>query len=108
MEPTEGARAQIALLINDAWQARYESKKEAYSAIDMHQGTWASVESGASVSGPILRRVVRFFWPETNGDWTRIPNLVLGDDEIDRLAMDIIERQRAYDELIKKRRRRTG
>lgn len=49
------------------------SKKAAYTAAGVNSATWDRAEAGQSIKEHSRVAIVRALWPESGGDWTKIP-----------------------------------
>lgn len=66
-------------------------KKAAYSAAKVTQATWENAINGRSMKDQKIRQIVVHLWPETEGDWRRIPGLKDAGDTYDVLLSEIAE-----------------
>lgn len=73
MSISDTQRAEIGARVKARRPRVYDRKKDAYNAADVHPDTWNKVEDGLSVSDISMRKVVRTLWPETDGEWQKIP-----------------------------------
>lgn len=49
------------------------NKKAAYTAAGVNSATWERAETAKSIKEHKRVQIVAALWPETGGDWTRIP-----------------------------------
>jgi hypothetical protein len=73
MDISEEVRTQIGERIQRRRQAKYGTKRAAYSDAGVNPTTWDRIEQGLPVREDRLRAAVKLLWPETEGDWRRIP-----------------------------------
>lgn len=73
-------RAELGPRIRERRESLYGTKRAAYQDAHINPSTWDRVEAGEPVRDDILRRVVRTLWPDTDGDWRRIPSLGVVDN----------------------------
>jgi hypothetical protein len=73
MDISEEVRTQIGERIQRRRQAKYGTKRAAYSDAAVNPTTWDRIEQGLPVREDRLRAAVKLLWPETEGDWRRIP-----------------------------------
>lgn len=73
VEMTKQQREQIGRRVADQRLARYGTKSDAYKAAGLNAATWDRIESGLSVRADRLAAALRLLWPETGGDWRRVP-----------------------------------
>lgn len=73
MAMTEQERVDLGSLIAARRKVRFNQKKAAYVKAGVNSQTWDKAEAGLSIRDDNLRTIVRTLWPETEGEWSRIP-----------------------------------
>jgi len=73
MSMSDQERAELGARIEAERLRRFDKASDAYVAAGLSSGTWASLERGASTKPLSVRKAVRLLWPETDGDWRKIP-----------------------------------
>lgn len=73
-EPTPEQREALAELGAHVVRTEFDGiKKRAYTAADVNSGTWDRFEKGLELRSDRLVGIVKALWPETGGDWRRVP-----------------------------------
>lgn len=72
MDPNESQRAALASAVDALLRVKFGSKKAAYEASGVNSGTWTRFERGEPLRPDRLVGIVKAFWPETAGDWTKV------------------------------------
>lgn len=73
---TEQDRERLAARLRREQQVRFFGiAKDAYSAAGVNSATWARAVTGQTITPRKQIQIVVKLWPETEGDWTRIPDL---------------------------------
>ena len=72
-DPNQKQRVKLGKQIQDRRESRFGTRRAAYRAAHLNQATWNRAEVGLPVRTDILRVIVRTLWPDTDGDWRRIP-----------------------------------
>jgi len=84
--PTDEDRARIAAAVQARRLAVFHAKKAAYTAARLNPGTWDRLEAGQSIREDRLASAVQTLWPDTGGDWRKIPDV--GGDSHDASYVD--------------------
>lgn len=92
MDITGPERARLAARIAERADALFDYKSDAYRAAGVNPATWDKVIAGDEVRASTLRKVVRTLWPESNGDWRKIPARDPGPASDDEGRLDALER----------------
>jgi hypothetical protein len=75
VEMTTQDRAKLAARLQREQAARFGGiAKRAYTAAGVNSASWTRVVNGETVKPHIQHKIVATLWPETEGDWTRIPD----------------------------------
>lgn len=91
MDMTQADRERLAARLAREQRVRFSGvAKDAYIAAGVNSATWKRAVEAQSIKPHILVKIVMRLWPETEGDWSRIPGLESPDDaklgrEIDEL-----------------------
>lgn len=106
---TRAERIALAVVLRRIVNKEFNGKaKAAYTHAKLNSGTWANLVKAEPAKDYSVVAAVNAFWPEAEGDWRRIPGLVIEDDpdidlstaseaeliaEIERLRAEIVRRQ---------------
>lgn len=73
---TQADREAFAARLQLELRVRFQGiAKDAYSAAGVNPATWANAIEGRPIKPRSLIRIVANLWPETQGDWTQIPEV---------------------------------
>ena len=73
---TEQDRERLAARLRMEQQVRFFGiAKDAYTAAGVNSATWARAVAGQTITPRKQIQIVVKLWPDTQGDWTRIPDL---------------------------------
>lgn len=98
---TDDERRTLGALVTGARRARFGTKRNAYGAAGLNAATWDRIEAGERVKDYKLAPAVKALWPETGGDWRRIPAETTAPPDVEHLTDDELldalrERMRRY------------
>lgn len=95
---TEEDRERLAARLRMEQQVRFFGiAKDAYTAAGVNSATWARAVAGQTITPRKQIQIVVKLWPETQGDWTKIPDLDGrgGDSRLGREIEELREAVRA-------------
>lgn len=73
---TEQDRERLAARLRMEQQVRFFGiAKDAYTAAGVNSATWTRAVTGQTITPRKQIQIVAKLWPDTQGDWTRIPDL---------------------------------
>ncbi len=82
--PSESQRAELARRLSRIVTRDYDGvKMDAYRAADVNSQTLDNALAGHPIAPRTLVKIMKTFWPATEGDWTR---LGLGDSDMEDLG----------------------
>lgn len=79
----------------------------AYTAAGVNAATWARAINGLSIKPHTQRAIVANLWPETRGDWTKIPAEPEALNVAEQMRA-ILERNRRLEQQVEELKRAAG
>lgn len=74
-EMSDKQRTRLAQLVTARREVLFVTQSAAYTSAGVAPDTWRFVEQGKRATPRTITRVVRTLWPETGGDWRKVPGI---------------------------------
>lgn len=75
-EMTPEQRLRLATAARRERLAQFGTKLAAYREAGINSATWDRIEAAETVKEHTLVQAIKLLWPNTSGDWTRVPGVM--------------------------------
>lgn len=89
MDPSSEERRRLARLLELEVIRAGSNKKAVYTKAEVNSATFENALAGQNIKARSLNAIARNLWPETEGDWRKIPGLRHGSQR-ERTRADIM------------------